>query len=226
MAKSRSSKGHAAQTSWWQRHFGNSTRGRVAALLRRATLSVEELASAIGVTDNAVRAQLTALERDGVVRQSGVRRDGGVGKPATLYELAPAAATTFSAAYAPMLAAVLAEARDRLTPSQLRALLRGAGHRLASDAASGAAGTFDERVNAACGLLAELGADAELRKTGDGYEIAGFGCPLGAAVEQCPETCRAVEQLLADVTGGHVREACNHGDPPRCAFHITAAKRS
>lgn len=224
MAKPRTGKAQAKQTSWWQRHFGNTTRGRVAGLLRRATLSVEELAAAIGVTDNAVRAQITALERDGVVRQSGVRRDGGVGKPATLYELAPTAATTFSAAYAPMLAAVLAEARERLSPAQLRALLRGAGHRLAGESA--AHGTFDDRVKAACGLLGDLGADAELRKTADGYELSGFGCPLGAAVEQCPETCRAVEQLLADVTGGHVREACDHREPPRCTFHITAAKRS
>ena len=52
-------------------------------------MTVDELASAIGVTDNAVRLHLTALERDGLVRAEGVRREGSVGKPATLYAVTP-----------------------------------------------------------------------------------------------------------------------------------------
>src|SRR4051812_43352284 len=78
-----------ATMAWWQRQFGKTTRGRVVALLRRGERSVEELAASLGLTDNAVRAQLATLEREGVVRAAGVRRDGGVGKPATLYAVAP-----------------------------------------------------------------------------------------------------------------------------------------
>ena len=40
------------------------------------------MAAALGLTDNAVRAHLTALERDGVVNAGGVRRAGTAGKPA------------------------------------------------------------------------------------------------------------------------------------------------
>ena len=43
-------------------------------LLRRASRTVEELAQALGLTDNAVRAHLATLERDGLVRQGGLRR--------------------------------------------------------------------------------------------------------------------------------------------------------
>jgi predicted ArsR family transcriptional regulator len=209
--------------SFWHRQFGSTTRGRVAALLRRAKLSVEELAAAIGITDNAVRVQLSALERDGLVRAAGPRRDGTVGKPATLYEIAPDASTVFSTAYAPVLAAVLAEARSRLTPAEMRAVLRGAGDRIAEGAP--ASGSFDERVHAACDLLAELGADADLSRTKDGYTLRGFGCPLAVAVESCPETCRVIEQFLSDVTGGKVREDCDRSDVPRCGFAITAPKK-
>jgi predicted ArsR family transcriptional regulator len=212
------------ESSWWHRQFAKTTRGRVATLLRRARLSVEELATAIGITDNAVRVQLSALERDGIVRAAGPRREGNVGKPATLYEIAPAASTVFSTAYAPVLAAVLAEARSRLTPAELRAVLRGAGDRLADGFA--ASGTFDERVNAACALLADLGADADLSRTADGYELQGFGCPLSTAVESCPETCKVIEQLLSDVTRGKVREVCDRSDVPRCGFLITPPKKS
>jgi predicted ArsR family transcriptional regulator len=98
--------------AWWQRQFGGTTRGHVVALLRRGRRSVEELATALGLTDNAVRAQLTTLERDGLVNAAGVRRPGTAGKPATLYEVAPGAEVLFSNAYAPALAALVAERAD------------------------------------------------------------------------------------------------------------------
>jgi predicted ArsR family transcriptional regulator len=53
--------------------FLETTRGRVLAHLRRGPTTVEELAQALDLTDNAIRA-LTTLDRDGLVRQTGVRR--------------------------------------------------------------------------------------------------------------------------------------------------------
>ncbi|MBX6333083.1 MAG: helix-turn-helix domain-containing protein, partial [Gemmatimonadaceae bacterium] len=84
------------------RRFLESTRGRLFALLRRGARTVDELAQSLGMTDNAVRAHLTGLERDGLVRQAGVRRGAGAGKPALLYELHPDAEPLFSKAYAPV----------------------------------------------------------------------------------------------------------------------------
>lgn len=191
-------------------------------MLRRARLSVEEIAAALGVTDNAVRAQLTLLERDGLVQAAGVRRDGAVGKPATLYEISPEAATLFSSAYAPLLAAVLAEVGEKLTAAELRALMKRAGHRLADGA--GSSGTFDQRVRATAAVLAGLGADAELIATKDGYVIEGHGCPVAHAVQTCPETCRAIEQLLADASGAQVRERCDRSGVPNCRFAVVAGR--
>src|SRR5574340_12073 len=64
----------------WYARFMTSTRGRLLSLLRRQAHTVEELAQRLGLSDNAVRAHLATLERDGLVEQRGVRRDGGVGK--------------------------------------------------------------------------------------------------------------------------------------------------
>ena len=80
-----------------------STRGRIAAYLRRGAFSVEEIAKHVGTTRNAVRAHLSALERDGLVRTSGVRRGTGAGKPATLYTLTTDAELMFSRAVLIML---------------------------------------------------------------------------------------------------------------------------
>jgi predicted ArsR family transcriptional regulator len=203
---------------WWQRQFGESTRGRVVALLRRHERSVEELAASLGLTDNAVRAQLATLERDGVVQTVGIRREGTVGKPATMYGVAADSSALFSTAYAPVLAALLAELGTRLSAREVKAILRGAGRRLAPSLPEGA--TFDERARASAAWLAGLGADAELVRTSDGYEIRGFGCPLADAVSACPATCTAMEALLSDVTETTVRERCDRATRPRCRFLI------
>lgn len=50
------------------KRFFASIRGRIVALLRRAGRTVDELTQALDLTDNAVRAHLAALERDGMVR--------------------------------------------------------------------------------------------------------------------------------------------------------------
>ena len=85
----------------WDEKFFESTRGRMITLLRRSRRTIAELARALGLTDNGVRAHLAILERDGVVRQRGwVRRGSGGGKPAYVYELTSEAEDIFPKAYA------------------------------------------------------------------------------------------------------------------------------
>jgi predicted ArsR family transcriptional regulator len=91
------------------------TRARVIELLRGGRKTVDELAAALGLTDNAVRMHLAGLERAGLVRAEGVRRSGMAGKPATIYEIAPEAEPGFSRAYAPVLATLVEVLGDRLT---------------------------------------------------------------------------------------------------------------
>jgi predicted ArsR family transcriptional regulator len=176
----------------------------------------------LGLTDNAVRAHIASLERDGVVAQAGARRDGTVGKPATLYGVADGAETLFSSAYAPALSALVAELGSR-HPEELESLLRGAGRRLAPRAT----GSLADRVGEAASLLTELGADADVVRTDKGYDICGHGCPLAQAVSARPEACCIVEQLLSEVTGATVHEACDRSQyPPRCAFTISESVSS
>jgi predicted ArsR family transcriptional regulator len=95
-----------------QRFFA-STRGRIVVLLRRGGQTVEELAHTLGLTDNAVRAHLITLERDGLVQQQGARP--GKRKPSVVYDLAPAAEDLFPKAYGPVLRQLLQRLTERLT---------------------------------------------------------------------------------------------------------------
>jgi predicted ArsR family transcriptional regulator len=186
--------------------FLESTRGRIVALLRRGARTVEELAHAIGLTDNAVRAHLSTLERDGLVRADGVRRGPGAGKPATLYEVPREAEPLFSRAYAPVLAALLDELAEQLPIERREALMRSAGRRLAAAAGGGLPPhDLEARVRTAVAVLTSLGGDAQAERGSDGLMIRGCGCPLSAATSRRPEVCRAVEALLTEVVGAPVR---------------------
>lgn len=199
------------------------TRGQVIALLRRGPMTVDELASAIGVTDNAVRLHLTALERDGVVRAEGVRREGSVGKPATLYAITPDAQVAFSKAYEPVLSTLLVSLAGRLSGRELTDLLRDVGRQLGSTATSNK-DTLEQRVAAAAALLESLGAETEVEPapgTAGGYVVRGFACPLSRSVAQCPPLCSAVEELVAGVTRAKVQERCDRSGLPRCSFLVT-----
>lgn len=205
------------------RPTGGTTRDRLVALLRRGRRSVEELARALGLTDNAVRAQLQTLQREGTARAAEVRRDGAVGKPATLYDIEPAAESALSRAYAPVLAALLAELQRRTDPAEVEALLRDVGRRVAADAATSAPARPDTRARRAAAALVSLGAEADVERTDDGWLIRGHGCPLSDAVRVEPRVCAAVEELVAAIAGAPARECCDRddGDRARCCFRIS-----
>lgn len=218
---------------WWERSLGGPVRGRIIALLRRKERSVEELAEELGVTDNAVRAQLTVMEREGVVQQAGVRHTGAVGKPAMLYAIRPAAASLFSTAYAPTLRALLQSLESRMSAKELEALFEDVGRRLAGGDAPGAEPSvhrrrddrsLEARAQDAARVLTALGAEIDVERTRDGMLLRGHACPLSEAVRQQPGVCKAITQLVIETTGAHVEERCqrsrDEGGPMRCCFEI------
>ena len=197
-----------------------TTRGRVVALLRQGDMTVDQLAAALGLTDNAVRAHLMSLERDGLV-QPGERRGGRVGKPATSYRISPDVDLLLSKAYLPLLTALLEALGDRLPADQVRALLQAAGNRMAAGLEQ-PRGDLGRRVQAASQLLNQLGGLSTVEKTegGGGFVIRSRGCPVGAAVRERPEVCEAIVSLLTDLTGAEVRSCCQRGDRPSCCFEV------
>ena len=196
-----------------------TTRGRVVALLREGDRTVDELASALGLTDNAVRAHLVSLERDGLV-QPGERRGGRVGKPATSYRISPEVELLLSKAYMPLLTALLESLGERLPAEQLRPLLQATGHRMAAGIER-PRGDLAGLVRAASQFLNQLGGLSAVEELADGgFVIRSRGCPVGAAVRERPEVCEAMVSLLADLTGAPVRSCCQRGDRPSCCFEV------
>jgi predicted ArsR family transcriptional regulator len=200
--------------------FFESTRGRIVSLLRGETLTVNELTEKLQLTDNAVRAHLLTLERDGLIKQSGVRR--GFRKPHFAYKLTHDAEALFPKAYDLLLNALINVLKDRLDPKAIAEVLREVGRSLAAGQAS-LKGSLESRARVAVKALEALGGSARIEREETKLIISSGSCPLAAAVAEHPEVCQLAEALMTEIVGVPVQEHCDRHGPPQCRFEIKKA---
>ncbi|MFN8653293.1 MAG: helix-turn-helix domain-containing protein [Gemmatimonadales bacterium] len=197
--------------------FREGSQGQILVHLQGGGATVDDLARLLELTPNGVRAHLAALEREGLVAVEGKRP--GLRKPALIYGLTALARERLSRAYFPLLQELLATLKDRLTPAERVAVLREAGRRLAA-AAPRVSGPRRERVAVAEQVLEQLGGKVRMEARGRSTALVGSACPLAELVRENPEVCRAVEALVAEVTGLPAKEECDRGAHPRCTFVV------
>ena len=199
----------------------DSSRGRIVALLRGAGGSTaDDIASRLGLTRSAVRAQLAGMKRDGLVRRAGQRP--GTTRPSHLFDLTPEAEQLLSTAYIPLLTSLVDTFADALSTDQVETILRHAGKRLAGELSrrKRAAGTLGSRVAMLSEMMNEqLGALTHVENNG-GYIIRGNGCPLAALTGKHEGVCLAMESMAAEVLRVPVRECCDRSERPGCCFQI------
>ena len=205
------------------KRFFESTRGQIVTILRSSPSTVEDLAGKLDLTDNAVRAHLLTLERDGLVRQSGLRR--GPRKPHFTYVLTPEADALFPKAYDALLNQLIAVLKTRLDQPELEDVLREVGRAVAAGSPAGQNAGLESRVQTALKVLEALGGSADVEQHDDKIVIRGNGCPLAAAVSVHPEVCRLAETLVAEIVKAPVHEYCERDGRPRCRFEIDAATK-
>jgi predicted ArsR family transcriptional regulator len=204
----------------------DSSRGRIVTLLKGGGLTADDIASKLGVTRSAIRAQITGMERDGVVRRAGQRP--GATRPSNVFELTPEVEQLLSSAYVPLLTQLVDVFADGLPADQMEAMLRQAGKKLADELSPGKrpTGNLGLRVAAASEMMNEqLGAMTHVEGNG-GYVIRGVGCPLAALTGKHPGVCLAMESLVAEVVGVAVHECCDRTERPRCCFEIRTRRQS
>jgi predicted ArsR family transcriptional regulator len=113
---------------------GATQRRLLEAMLRYPTgLAVEALVAELGVTANAVRQHLTALERDGLVVHDIVPAPRG--RPQFVYRLSGTGREVFPRRYLELAEAVLSELGERLGGQALKRTMRRMGERAARAAA-------------------------------------------------------------------------------------------
>lgn len=207
----------------WDDRFFTSTRGRILMLLRRENQTVDELAEALSISDNAVRNHLYALERDEFVTHEGIRR--GTGKPAWSYRLAPAAERIFPKPYATMLGTLLGVLSERVPGDELDAALKETGRRMAATFPP-LQGPTEARMGGVMEALANMGGMAEIDTSDSTIVIQGYDCPIAGAVVDHPGACRVLQAVLETLLDQPVTERCDRGDRPKCCFVIEPDKET
>lgn len=207
------------KTTKLDERFFESTRGRVIELLRAKSGTVKELAENLELTDNAVRAHLLSLERDGLIRQSGTQK--GPRKPHYSYELTPDAEKLFPKAYDALLNQLLTALKGRLPPDALEDVLREVGRSWAARHSSDQSTADPEaRLQSALDVLKAIGGSPRVEREDGKIFIRSVACPLSAAVAEHPEVCELAEALVAEIVGVTVREQCDRGASPKCCFEL------
>ncbi|HEY8750224.1 MAG TPA: ArsR family transcriptional regulator [Tepidisphaeraceae bacterium] len=194
----------------------DTTGGRILELLCHGRRTVSDLAKGLQLTDNAVRAHLASMERDGIISGVGLRR--GLRRPNVLYDLTPQGRRLFPTAYEPVLKQVVDVLSERLQPERSQELLLEVGRRLAETHLSGIR-SLDKSARLPK-LMGLLGVAAHIRREGGKLFLRGCGCPLASVVSAQPRLCDVVAVLLGDILEIPVQRACEQGASPACCFEI------
>lgn len=201
--------------------FFETTRGKIVMLLKRSNMTVNELVAQLGLTDNAVRAHLLSLERDGIVKQLGTVK--GVRKPHYIYGLSPDARDLFPRPYGKLFNQLLTALKSTLRRPALVGSLRTVGDAIGSDVSAGVDQTRAARLDAALEAIESLGGAAVVTEGPGVTVIQSDGCPFAEAVSSHPEVCKVAESMLSTILETEVTETCDRSGEPKCRFELREA---
>jgi predicted ArsR family transcriptional regulator len=203
------------------KRFFESTRGQIILLLRASSKTVNELAAELNLTDNAVRAHLLTLERDRLIRQSGMVK--GFRKPHFVYGLTDEARHLFPKSYDSLFNQLLDVLKNRLSAAALKDVLYEVGRRIGKRDSAESEESLDARLDKTLSALEELGGAAKIIKEDDRIFIKSESCPFADAVSVHPEICRLAESMVEEIVGKPVKEKCNRERLPQCCFEVNIA---
>lgn len=201
--------------------FFQTTRGKIVSeLRRRGSASAADLAGQFGLSPNAVRQQLTILERDGLVAETSVRR--GPTKPTYEFSLTPEADRLFPQAYDKMLSAVLREVRDQYGPPGVAKIFDGLSKRAVERARESVTAVRpEEKVAQLTEMLQKNGVVAEYSLIDGGYVLHERSCPYFDAAKEHPEVCQVIHQVIDETIGGdHAQTESLASGGKECRFEL------
>jgi len=200
------------------REYTEADRPAILDLLKvHGPANVPTLARLKGVNANAVRQQLGALEREGLVEARLERRK--VGRPTRLYALTPKAEALFPQAYGPLALSILRLLRDSEGDAKVRKLLERRTRELLAKyrerlAGKSLGGKWQElaRIRDEEGYMA--------RVTGRG--LTEHHCPIAAIAREFPEVCRLEKLLFESVLGTRLDRTDHLASGGRACVYLPA----
>jgi predicted ArsR family transcriptional regulator len=200
---------------------GRSTRMEVLEFLRRKQAASAEVISAqLGITPNAVRQHLAALEKDGLVKSEPVQ--GKRGRPSLMFSLTDKADSVFPKRYGQLASMVLNELAEMGGAALLDEVFERVAARHAAPIEKQVTGmSFEGKLERVMESIRRAGTLAEQEETGDGVRVTIHNCPFRNTALKYPQVCTITPRLFVKVLGAQVsQEASIHRRDPYCSFLV------
>lgn len=203
------------------------SRDRILALLLKSesALSVQALASELGISRNAAHQQVVALEREGLIERDAAIRTRG--RPSQGFRLSDAGNATFPRQYALLARQLLDQLSQHLGPAELRQAMERIGCALA-DSLKAEVGTDPARRLALIArLMRQLGYEAATVDGPDGQEIEAHNCVFHDLAFADQSICEVDLALLWSLSGKDVaHRRCMARGERSCRFAFVRPKRN
>lgn len=198
-----------------------TTRDIILHSIKRSPQStVEELALVADVSPVTVRHHLNALQADGTIEATSIRRK--VGRPYYVYSLSPRGHELFPKRYVQLTNRLLGELKGRLPQDAIDEIFEGVVETVLKDHR----GEFEhlpleERLDYLTELLSEEGFLATWERTSNGYRLVEYSCPYLSIGSTHEEVCHFDRRLITGVMQLQVnQDSCMLHGASCCQFTI------
>ena len=185
-------------------------------ILRKAeSLSVAQLAEAMGVTGTAVRQRLIRLMDQGHVERREFR--GSRGRPSHRYELTESGQRQTGANFADLAIALWEEIRSIKDAEVRRGLLQRIAHRVAASYSSRVTGdSLEKKMESICELFEEREVPFEVDTSGRLPVLTALACPYPELAERDRSICSMERMMFSELVGENLRLTSCRLDGGRC----------
>lgn len=186
-------------------------------------LTISELTDMLGVTRNAVKQHLSALEKNNLVGYGRLHKTGG--RPTQSYTLTYEGKETFSRKYSWFAQILLESIRSEKDEKGLSKFLKKLGTTISSQYLPQLSKLRpNDRIKKAATILSELGYDAEVVTSNNKKEVSKLevsNCIFYQLANSCPEICGFDTSLMSMLMGRKVeQQSCISTGGNVCSFGI------
>jgi predicted ArsR family transcriptional regulator len=180
---------------------------------------VAYLSQELGLTPNAIRQHLSALERDNLVSQQPLKT--GPNRPALAFSLSSHAEQLFPKRYEILLSSLIRELVEKEGRPAVADLLARLGDAPAKDFFEQLSHlALEERIAEVGRIMEKSGSIPDWDKHGQGFVVRDYNCPYASVAKIHPEICGVQRSFLQRLLHpAKVIIACNY-PKSRCEFHI------
>lgn len=189
-------------------------------LENKTGMSIDETATALAISRNAVQQHFTALERDGYIQAGGSNKTAG--RPVRTYVLTEAGINSFPKQYAWFSELVLANLKQEMGSEAFRRYLHQLGKALAQGLLPQFEGkTGQERLDVLLKIMEQLGYQAKAVNIGRHQGIEACNCVYHDLAQKHEEICEFDRALMSTLLAKDVEQVeCMAQGGAVCRFNV------